>query len=293
MLAVKDVAAFADDIAENGLREPIVLYEGKILDGRNRYKACTMAGVEPTFKDFGGSDPLAFVISANLHRRHLTDDQRAMVAAKIATMKQGARTDLSSNGGMSQADAAKALDVSKRKVEQVHKVRARGVPELVAAIERGEVSVSAAVVVAGLPVAEQKEILAKGAAAVVKAAKAKRPETKAEWRAYYAAQRKAQTAAAPAHDLKTPPSVAPLPPSAPAVPPLNTLVGLTANELAAWIDSATPREEYLKVWNVLARALKILQPKWADDARAVAMKNAKTSPTQPKPTQSGEAADGP
>ena len=73
------------DIKEHELREPIVVHEDMVLDGRNRHRACLAAGVEPTFAPFLGDDPLAFVISANLRRRHLTESQRAMVAAKLAS----------------------------------------------------------------------------------------------------------------------------------------------------------------------------------------------------------------
>jgi hypothetical protein len=162
MLGPKEQMELSNDIKANGLREPIVLHEGKILDGRNRYEAAFMAGIEPKFKDFDGSDPLAFVISANLTRRHLNDEQRALIADKIATMKQGARTDLSPNGAMSQAKAADAMKVAKRMVERVRKVRKDGAPELVAALEQGRVTASAAAAVASLPIEEQKEIVAKG-----------------------------------------------------------------------------------------------------------------------------------
>ena len=73
--------ALVADIRNHDLIEPIILYEDKILDGRNRYRACQKAGVEPTFRPFMGDDPLAFVISANLHRRHLTIEQKRELAA--------------------------------------------------------------------------------------------------------------------------------------------------------------------------------------------------------------------
>jgi hypothetical protein len=88
--ASAEFKAFANDIKERGQQEPATLLDGKILEGRNRYRACQKLGIELKVKQFDGDDPLAFVISANLHRRHLTESQRGMVAAKIANLKPGA-----------------------------------------------------------------------------------------------------------------------------------------------------------------------------------------------------------
>src|SRR5262245_56882290 len=82
LMTAEELDALAADIRANGLRKPIVLLEGKILDGRNRYKACLIAGVEPRFEDYTGDDPLGYVNSENIARRHLTPGQRAMIAAK-------------------------------------------------------------------------------------------------------------------------------------------------------------------------------------------------------------------
>jgi hypothetical protein len=60
----------------NGLSEPILLYEGTILDGRNRYRACLEAAIDPIFETYSGSNPLAKVISLNLKRRHLDEWSR-------------------------------------------------------------------------------------------------------------------------------------------------------------------------------------------------------------------------
>jgi ParB-like chromosome segregation protein Spo0J len=70
------------DIYEHGLLQSIVLHEGKILDGRNRYRACQHAGFEPRFEEWNGESPTAYVLSLNLHRRHLTDGQRAAIAVE-------------------------------------------------------------------------------------------------------------------------------------------------------------------------------------------------------------------
>jgi ParB-like chromosome segregation protein Spo0J len=83
-----DLFKLADDILVNGLHEPITLYQGKILDGRNRYRACkelkTFKFVPAHFRELpSGLDPLAFVISANIHRRHLTAEQKRDLLATL------------------------------------------------------------------------------------------------------------------------------------------------------------------------------------------------------------------
>jgi ParB-like chromosome segregation protein Spo0J len=158
------------DIRANGQIEPIILFEDKILDGRNRYLACIAAGVEPKVAPFSKDDPLAFVISANLRRRHLDESQRAMVAAKLATLQRGDNQH-SPIGETSQAKAAELLNVGKRSVERARQVREGGTPELAAAVERGDVSVSAAAAVTELPRDVQAEVVAAGPQAVQSAAR--------------------------------------------------------------------------------------------------------------------------
>ena len=133
------------DVAPHGVHEPIWIFEGKILDGRNRYRAAQQAGVDCPMREYMGDDPVRFVISLNLKRRHLTTSQRAMIAARLATLRQGARTDLSPIGEMSQQQAAEILNVGKRTVERATEVRDSDDPNLIEAVERGEISVSGAV----------------------------------------------------------------------------------------------------------------------------------------------------
>ena len=83
MMGEDELKKLAEDIAENGLRESITTRGGKILDGRHRYLACQRAGVTPTFVEFVGDDPASFVVSKNIHRRHLTATQRAAIAAEF------------------------------------------------------------------------------------------------------------------------------------------------------------------------------------------------------------------
>jgi len=253
MLDPKGLSELADDIAAHGQRDRIILLDEMILDGRNRYMACLMAGVEPRFEEFPDSgDPLVAVISANLRRRHLSDDQRALVAAKIATLKQGARTDLSPIGGMSQSHAADALNVSRRKVERIVKVRTKGVPELIAALERGEVSASAASEVSSLPVSRQRKIVAAGPTAVVRFAATIRDNRSAA--AKLADKYIAPLSAQPAPRHQEAPG---------AGEPLHNLKDLKAEKIASWVNSVTLREDRYSVWNELAGALRLLRASWA------------------------------
>jgi len=154
------------DIREHGLHGPIVLHEGMILDGRNRLRACIAAGIEPTFTAYTGDDPVAYVISLNLRRRHLDESQRAMVAAKLAKLRDGQRADLVE--GLPIGRASALLNVGERTVARAREVQEHGAPELVSAVERGEVSVSAAADIATRPIGEQSEIVARGEREILK-----------------------------------------------------------------------------------------------------------------------------
>lgn len=140
-----EIQALAADIKKNGCRQEILIHEDKILDGRNRYRACKIAGVDPVFRRFTGKDPLQFVLSLNLHRRHLDTSQRAMVAAKISNLEKG-NFSKSANlhiSPISQPTAAKKMDVSTRSVATAKEVLKSAPAAEVAAIERGEKTVSA------------------------------------------------------------------------------------------------------------------------------------------------------
>ena len=94
MLADDELRELAADIAANGLHHDIALdSEGRIVDGRNRYAACRIAGVEPTFVTVPpDTDVLAYILSENIRRRHLTKGQQAMAIAELLTLEEGKRT---------------------------------------------------------------------------------------------------------------------------------------------------------------------------------------------------------
>jgi hypothetical protein len=165
------LAELIEDVRQHGVREPIVLLDGMVLDGRNRYFAAREAGQHIPTREYDGDDPLAYVISCNLRRRHLSESQRAMVAAKVADMPQGARTDLAQISAKSQPRAAELLNVSRSSLQSAAKVIEHGTPALVAEVDAGTVSVSAAAEVATLPEIEQFELVARGEKEIIARAK--------------------------------------------------------------------------------------------------------------------------
>ena len=116
----------SDDIFVNGLREPITLTpNGRLLDGRNRALACHMAGVEPATVVYEG-DPWLYSLSKNKHRRHLTNDQLAIVAAKLATCGEGAPVG---NQNASKTTGSSEPVVSGRELSVAQVADASGIPE--------------------------------------------------------------------------------------------------------------------------------------------------------------------
>lgn len=83
MLDDEKLSELVDDIKLNGLINPIWTFEGKILDGRNRFRACLIAQVKPVFKEYTGDEPTAFAVSLNDKRRHMNKGALAAVAAEL------------------------------------------------------------------------------------------------------------------------------------------------------------------------------------------------------------------
>jgi N6-adenosine-specific RNA methylase IME4 len=153
--------ALVADIRLHRVREPVVLYEGKILDGRNRKRAADIAGIPCPTQPYEGDDPSAFVFSRNLYRHHLNESQRAMVAAKLVNLRLGDNQyTMRGSANLPTHRAASHLNVSERLVRHGLAVREHGVPDLIRAVEAGEVRVSPADEIARLTEAEQQELLA-------------------------------------------------------------------------------------------------------------------------------------
>ena len=154
----KDLAA---DILDRGLLNPIVMHGGEVLDGRNRLIACIAAGVEPRFVEWvdPGCGPSAWVISQNLHRRHLSASQRAVIALDALPLFEAeARKRMYKGVSASPGDppekvpeglgdarehASQSLSVNHHYVSDA-KAIARKAPELLPAIRDGEMTIAQA-----------------------------------------------------------------------------------------------------------------------------------------------------
>lgn len=162
LMSDDEMTGLIEDIRSHGLREPIWLHpDGRIIDGRNRYRACTEGAVKPVFRTWSGEGSLIdFVLSLNLHRRHLNQSQKALVALRVeeqyaaeAKERQGQRTDLaddipeilpeSPTVRESRERAGKAVGVSGRYVSDAKRV-AEQAPDLMPKIESGDMSVNEA-----------------------------------------------------------------------------------------------------------------------------------------------------
>lgn len=141
----KEFDELVASIKSDGLIDPMVTLNEVILDGRNRFRACLKAGVEPVTVPVTGADPVRFVIAKNLARRHLTESQCGLVAAGLANIKKGAvgRGHPKADAEISIADAAAMLNVHPSTVSHARTVLTSGRPEEIEAVVKGEAAVSA------------------------------------------------------------------------------------------------------------------------------------------------------
>jgi hypothetical protein len=149
MMSEAEYEGLKEDIRLHGQNDDVLIWDGQLLDGRNRLRACLELGIKPGWAELPKTlDPVAWVLSHNLHRRHLTTAQRAMVATNLATLLSG-RPEKTTSGiplvNYSQADAAEKLHVSVDSVKKARKVRAKATKKVIAAVESGTMSLNAAV----------------------------------------------------------------------------------------------------------------------------------------------------
>lgn len=168
LLDGEEFEKFKADIAAHGQHMPILIYDDKVIDGRNRYNACTALGVMPQTepaKVKNDAEALELVMSLNDRRRHMNEEERAFAAARYATIKAGARkgnrhaakkTNISADtfvsepeqpesaGGVTIVEAADRFKVSKPAVARARQVIKYGDADLEKAVTRGKKKLSVA-----------------------------------------------------------------------------------------------------------------------------------------------------
>jgi len=181
----------ADDIKQNGQLMPIEILDGKIIDGRRRYTACLQADIEPDYLYVDDvEDPVAYVLSLNLHRRHLTVSQASMCAQRARSMYDEAAKERQKQSGKKHGkgpvncpepipdtgDArdkvGEAFGVSGKSVDRAQHVVDHGIPELAEAVENKDITVYKGYQIAQNPEELQKPLLDAAVATKEKSPKA-------------------------------------------------------------------------------------------------------------------------
>lgn len=179
----ENIDALANDIKANGLIHPVEVMDGKIVDGRRRSLACERIGIQPHYKEINVADPVSYVVSLNLQRRHLTPSQAAICASKARNLieryereakerqkrkpnsvkenfpeqpDKGMEKPVKENfpereKGQTRDKIGEMFGISGRMVDHGKKVVERAIPEVVRAVEEGKISVMKAVVIMDEP----------------------------------------------------------------------------------------------------------------------------------------------
>jgi len=161
MMTDAELEDLAADIRQNGLLTSIWTWQGQIIDGRNRYKACLIAGEEPRFQEWDGDekDLVAFVLALNLKRRHLDASQRAVIGLAVEKYEAGRGKDRMIAGGkvttkqgkekipypveeqgQARDFAAAAVGVNPRYIQEAKRIEAQA-PDLIPQIASGRINI--------------------------------------------------------------------------------------------------------------------------------------------------------
>lgn len=158
MMSDEEYLALVEDIIAHGQHEPIWIYDGQIIDGRNRWRACKAVGITPITRDWDGNGSLvSFVVSLNLKRRHLTSSQKAIIALDVekeladeAAQKETARKQqqnettlqiFAKSESVHAAEHAAAIVGTNHTYVSAAKKIAQNAPDLIDAIRNGTITI--------------------------------------------------------------------------------------------------------------------------------------------------------
>lgn len=157
----EEKSALKDDIRRNGIQSPIVLFGGKILDGRHRYESAMELGIDESDIPFtnlnSDADPLTYAMASNFHRRHLGTSQRALIAARIpSNISLDSEADAVA---MPYKEKSEHMNVSIPSIKQAEKVLQFCVEDIIKAVESDQIAVSDAASISDRTPEEQKQAL--------------------------------------------------------------------------------------------------------------------------------------
>lgn len=143
----EQMAAMRASVERDGQLIPIVIWRGKVLDGRKRLAACEALGIEPkTITIPDEADPVAYASAINLIRTHYSPTERAMYVSRLCTLVRGRNTRHMprTKDQLTAREGAALVGVSRAQVEKAKRIRKHGIPQLVTAAESGAITVDAA-----------------------------------------------------------------------------------------------------------------------------------------------------
>ena len=168
-MSADDFQSLKDSIMEIGVQNPITVFEGMVIDGWHRYTAANELGLDCPVVELGDVDPRDFVMAQNKARRHTTQAQLAMATTAVYAWKpigsnqHKAGSALSAEAPKSSKELAKAAGVGVRSIEQAKAVQAKAAPEVVTAVQKGQIGLPKAAAIAKLPKEEQAAAIHKPA----------------------------------------------------------------------------------------------------------------------------------
>lgn len=156
--------ALKDSIANVGVQNPIVIFEGQVLDGWNRYQAALDVGMPCPTVEFGGTDPVDFVRAQNATRRNMTPAQTAMAITAIYQWHPAHRPNkstLSVELTKSSKQLAEIAGVHINTITQAKAVQTNAVSAVQAAVKDGAIGLPKAAAIAKMPLAQQAAAITK------------------------------------------------------------------------------------------------------------------------------------
>ncbi len=164
LMSPQEFEKLKDSIAENGLREYLTLYQGELLDGRNRLRACNELGIEPSCEELLDEiDPWAYALDKKLRHTQLNVPQRSMSAARLPEAPEGRPSkNVEKFPGYTLDDASRLFGVSTKSIQQARRILKEGCTELIALCNAGKPVSKACLFIDACQDKRQQSKIAKG-----------------------------------------------------------------------------------------------------------------------------------